>query len=1850
MRIPILRAVLLALLLLAATPAVDHPSLLVDRTRMQAIAAAVQVPGSSHAEMFALLKADVDAKAASVIAGGSRTGTNWNYARAALATEAGMLYAITGTQSYATIAYDALAAVHSDPDPGGNLPESGVGLRRATVGIGFALAYDLCHDGWTQAQRDHVRGKMILALDAWPLFTHANLNGTLGSNWVSVCRGAEMLLLLAAGEQTARASRLATIRGHLATNVSHLGNGGWGQEGSHYTPYAGIFFIPAAVADARAGNATLLNAFKAKNPHRIAMYGGMLDAGMSCTTWGVGGPNFPLTGWTSQLFAAVSPAEMGAYRWFYDRHRGRLSAAPVDKRYDPQQAGRVFALMFYPETTPAVDPATVMPVVMHDDKGGTWFRSRWQDADDVIVNILSDTSFHGEAWDESDAQTIGILGFGSIFSSGPGVSRSANSFSQVVVDGEAGPDGTTGAAGPVEVLPDGGYAIVRGGGKALKLGLTASERHLRVAMPGSDGVAILSTIDVIESQALHAYAWHLNAGALPSHLVVENGVPTFTLYGPSGGFLKGWVFASAPGTLVHEGPIAYRFTANNARVWVVMALGKGAAPQAAISGSGLASVVTIGGRQVAWDGARIQVGPAAVVQPSAAFTVSSASGPATHTVTCSAVTAGLASYQWSFGDGGAATGRTVSHGFVREGVYPVTLTVQQGGLTSRATRMITVTNVAPAVTVTATPVSGSAPLAVAFSAAGTTDPDGHAMTVTWDAGDGTAGGSGMTWQHTYAAQGLYFATCTADDGHGGVTAKSVRIQVGNQAPTIAFTLTPAVSPTPVAVAFDARASTDPENDTLSYAWDFGDGTTGSGATGSHGYAAYGTYTVTLTVQDGKGNRVVATQTITLANQAPTPSFTSTPAVANAPAQIAFNATASSDPEGQALSYAWTFGDGGSATGATPVHTFQQAGNYSVRLRVSDPLGASSDLILPVSVLTAAGQRAADDPAGVLPGIYQRIYNTNDQQSMSIVDTLYPVSAGPVPYFDIRQRPSFDQFAFLYTGYIKVPADGVYTFYYDSNESIRWRIGTTLVCERPNRNVSLRTGSGQIALQAGLHRCEAIFKASAANSTTWLPYYRLEMSGPGIARRPLQPSDLFWLPGLPTADFLVSLAPKDMLEPLTVNFLPPDPVGTRTFYASKAGQPVTVRFDAGPSQVPGGTVSAYLWDFGNGQVATGRTVSRSYAVGTHFVALTVVSSTGASARVGMTIQILDAPVVTNLVRTPIKRVVASGAYRDSNTGIFAFDGDRKTKWLDNTEQGWIECHFEQGGRRNPYLVTSYRIMNPLGWNDRNPKTIVFQGSNDGVNWTEIHVANDIAWGAEVGVSKEIAFVNTTAYASYRWDITPWAESPQGWFVDVPEIELVVASFAGQPQARSPVAEAALPATAEIAEVVQCDARPSRSPDGYPLMYFWDFGDGQTLRTFAAVVPHVYRAEGTYQVQLVARDSLGNVSRAPLRTITIGARTNRDPVAAFSVIRQAGSYRFDASASSDPDGDALTYHWEFGNGYSSLDRIATSVLQPGVSSVTLTVTDARGAVDRLTKSVTNVPATAAARVISVSWAVGENPESILLPYETAGAFPAPNWNNLTSANAGSASGLVDDTNTRQNTSLTYNMGSFAMNFTDPRITGDQRMMSANCMAGSTVTITAAAVPYPTYDVYLYHIPRIGNNNKEMQVIIGDQTRCFAVGTDAYVGSWIEATGTTRATATPNGQVAIFRGLSGSTLTITLINGTRNGLCGMQIVDRSRRLVLYDANGGEGQTPIELRSYVPGEQVTVRFDPPPIRSGATFAGWKTTRDGASAQYTSTGTTTLTMGASDLTLYAHWVGGANRVPVIAPAAAAAPTVLVLP
>ncbi|RZQ63647.1 PKD domain-containing protein [Amycolatopsis suaedae] len=141
--------------------------------------------------------------------------------------------------------------------------------------------------------------------------------------------------------------------------------------------------------------------------------------------------------------------------------------------------------------------------------------------------------------------------------------------------------------------------------------------------------------------------------------------------------------------------------------------------------------------------------------------------------------------------------------------------------------------------------------------------------------------------------------------------------------------------------FDGSASSDPDGSIASYAWDFGDGKSGEGATPSHSYATAGEYTVKLTVTDNEGKTGTVSKKVSAgappAGEPPTAQFTANCSWAN----CTFDGTRSTDPDGDIASYAWDFGDGKTGSGPTATHTYpNRQANYTAKLTVTDRAGNS----------------------------------------------------------------------------------------------------------------------------------------------------------------------------------------------------------------------------------------------------------------------------------------------------------------------------------------------------------------------------------------------------------------------------------------------------------------------------------------------------------------------------------------------------------------------------------------------------------------------------------------------------------------------------------------------------------------------------------------------------------------------------------------------------------------------------------------------------------------------------------------------------------------------------------------------
>jgi PKD repeat protein len=227
----------------------------------------------------------------------------------------------------------------------------------------------------------------------------------------------------------------------------------------------------------------------------------------------------------------------------------------------------------------------------------------------------------------------------------------------------------------------------------------------------------------------------------------------------------------------------------------------------------------------------------------------------------------------------------------------------------------------------ASQTTGNAPLTVAF----TDNSTGAPTSWSWDFGDG--GTSALqNPSHAYATAGTFTVSLTAD-GPGGMD-NVTKVDYITVNPAAQFSASPTTGPEPLTVSFTDQSTGGP----TSWSWDFGDGETSVLQNPSHDYPTGGSYTVSLTAT-GPGGSVTETKTGYI-NVTPLADFSGTPTTGDAPLTVAFTNLSS----GSATSFFWNFGDDNTSTLQNPSNTYDNVlgGTYTVSLTATGPGGSNTN--------------------------------------------------------------------------------------------------------------------------------------------------------------------------------------------------------------------------------------------------------------------------------------------------------------------------------------------------------------------------------------------------------------------------------------------------------------------------------------------------------------------------------------------------------------------------------------------------------------------------------------------------------------------------------------------------------------------------------------------------------------------------------------------------------------------------------------------------------------------------------------------------------------------------------------------
>jgi PKD repeat protein len=293
------------------------------------------------------------------------------------------------------------------------------------------------------------------------------------------------------------------------------------------------------------------------------------------------------------------------------------------------------------------------------------------------------------------------------------------------------------------------------------------------------------------------------------------------------------------------------------------------------------------------------------------------------------------SYEWAFGDGSTASGPTPTHVYADPGEYTVTLTVTDAaGNTATDTITVTTQDVTPPNADATSTLQPTEDTTVEFDATNSTD-NVAIDSYEWTFGDGTSA-TGATATHAYPDSGRYTVTVTVTDTAGNVGRDTLIIQVQENSTLIADAGANRRVDEDVSLVLQGTQSRSDEGiDT--YEWELGDGTTATGPNIEHVYEQPGTYTVELTVTDQEGNVDTDMITVTVGD--------TTAPIADAGEELAVEEDSPMSLDGSnstdnaaIVSYVWAFGDGVSGTGPMPTHAYEQPGEYTATLTVTDQAG------------------------------------------------------------------------------------------------------------------------------------------------------------------------------------------------------------------------------------------------------------------------------------------------------------------------------------------------------------------------------------------------------------------------------------------------------------------------------------------------------------------------------------------------------------------------------------------------------------------------------------------------------------------------------------------------------------------------------------------------------------------------------------------------------------------------------------------------------------------------------------------------------------------------------------------------
>lgn len=259
---------------------------------------------------------------------------------------------------------------------------------------------------------------------------------------------------------------------------------------------------------------------------------------------------------------------------------------------------------------------------------------------------------------------------------------------------------------------------------------------------------------------------------------------------------------------------------------------------------------------------------------------------------------------------------------------------------------------------------------ISFDASGSSASSGSSIEdYAWDfTDDGVWDSSGKIVTHSYSSAGTYTVRLKVTDSLGITSTNTLNVQITSTKPTAAFSFSPSSPKTSQEVDFQ-DTSTDSDGTIASWHWDFDDGSTSTKRNPTHAFEDDGSHSVTLTVTDNDGLQDSVTKSVSVKNRKPVADFICTPPDPTTKDTVDFT-DSSSDDDGTVKKWNWDFGDGYTSQLQNPAHKFEEEGQFTVSLTVTDDDGDKDTTTFKVDVAKAQeGLFGGDGALDILPILF-----------------------------------------------------------------------------------------------------------------------------------------------------------------------------------------------------------------------------------------------------------------------------------------------------------------------------------------------------------------------------------------------------------------------------------------------------------------------------------------------------------------------------------------------------------------------------------------------------------------------------------------------------------------------------------------------------------------------------------------------------------------------------------------------------------------------------------------------------------------------------------------------------------------